>query len=102
MLDATEYETLMNESYANAYPGENPLFKNPSQAGKGTDWQKEVFNKNAPVMNHQLSITGGNEKDVYYLSVGYLSQDGIVGGNYNRSNYDRLNVRLNNTYTEVI
>ena len=99
MLDATEYETLMNESYANAYPGENPLFKNPSQAGKGTDWQKEVFNKNAPVMNHQLSISGGNEKDVYYLSVGYLSQDGIVGGNYNRSNYDRLNVRLNNTYT---
>lgn len=99
VLNAMEYETLMNESYANANPGADPLFDNPALAGKGTDWQKEVFNKNAPIMNHQLSISGGNDRNVYYLSVGYLSQDGIVGGNYDRSNYDRLNVRLNNTYT---
>ena len=34
----------------------------------------------------------------YYLSLGYFSQDGIVGGNYGQSNYDRLTIRSNNQF----
>lgn len=64
-----------------------------------TDWQKAVFNNDAPIVNHQLSVSGGSDKGNYFLSFGYFSQDGIVGGNYGRSNYDRYSVRLNNNYT---
>ncbi|MBN1181405.1 MAG: SusC/RagA family TonB-linked outer membrane protein, partial [Bacteroidales bacterium] len=61
-------------------------------------WQHEVFNYNAPIQNHQLSISGMSDRSNYYISAGYLKQDGIVGGNYDRSNYERLTLRLNTTY----
>lgn len=31
--------------------------------------------------------------------MGYYHQDGIVGGNYDRSNYSRLSLRSNTSYT---
>ena len=67
--------------------------------GNGTDWQDLVFNDNAPIMQHDLSISGATEKLNYYLSMGYFQQEGIVGGNYGHSNYDRLTLRSNNSYT---
>ena len=67
--------------------------------GNGTDWQDQVFNDNAPIMQHDLSVSGANEKLNYYLSLGYIEQEGIVGGNYGHSNYDRLTLRSNNSYT---
>lgn len=50
-------------------------------------------------MTHQLSVSGGTEKVKYYLSLGYYDQEGIMGGNYNQSNYNRLTLRANNIYT---
>lgn len=41
--------------------------------------------------------SGSKDKVLYYLSAGYYSQDGIVGGNYGRSNYDRFTLRSNIT-----
>lgn len=67
--------------------------------GVGTDWQDVLFNDGAPVQNHQLSISGANEKVSYYFSAGYYNQEGIIGGNYDRSNYERLSFRSNTLYT---
>ena len=67
--------------------------------GTGTDWQDEVFNYDAPVIQHQVSVSGGNDKMNYFLSLGYFDQEGIVGGNYDRSNYNRWSLRSNSTYT---
>ena len=66
--------------------------------GFGTDWQDLVFNDNAPIQQHDVSVSGASEKINYYLSLGYFTQDGIVGGNYGQSNYDRLTVRSNNQF----
>ncbi len=96
VLNATEYATLMNEGKMNA--GEAPIYADPSSYGKGTDWQEELFYDNAPIMQHQISASGASERINYYLSAGYFKQDGIVGGNYGRSNYQRLTLRSNNTY----
>ncbi|MGL4851715.1 MAG: SusC/RagA family TonB-linked outer membrane protein [Phocaeicola sp.] len=93
VLNATEYALLMNEGYMNA--GMAPKYNDPYSYGTGTNWQKEVFNYDAPMQNHQLSISGANDKTSYFLSMGYFQQEGIVGGNYDRSNYDRLTLRLN-------
>lgn len=96
VLNATEYAVMMNEGYANA--GMEPPYADPYSYGEGTDWQEELFYDNAPVMNHDITISGASEKVNYYLSVGYYEQDGIIGGNFNRSNYNRLTMRSNTQY----
>jgi len=99
VLDAKEYMIIMNESQIN--DGNAPRYSNEqiASAGKGTDWQDETFNYDAPVQNHQVSLNGGNDKIQYFLSLGYYNQEGIVGGDYGLSNYSRWSVRSNTTYT---
>ncbi len=97
VLNATEYAVMQNEGSLNA--GMGIRFADPWALGEGTDWQDAVFYKNAPIRSHQFSISGAGAKNIYYLSAGYLKEDGIIGGNYNRSNYERFTVRLNDTYT---
>lgn len=43
---------------------------------------------------HDLSISGGNDKSTYFFSVGRLDQEGIIRA----SDYDRTNLRLNNKF----
>ena len=97
VLDASQYAMMLNEGMMNA--GMAPAYSfDYSAYGKGTDWQDEIFNYNAPQSQHELSVSGASDKVNYYLSLGYLSQDGIIGGNVGRSNYDRLTLRSNTTY----
>ena len=104
VTSAKDYAILQNE-YALA-SGSAPKFDpmnlvdsngNPIK-GFGTDWQDLVFNDNAPVMNHDVTISGATEKMNYYLSLGYFTQDGIVGGDKGQSNYDKLTLRSNTLY----
>jgi len=98
VLNATEYMIIMNEAQVN--DGNLPRYSADQikNGGRGTDWQNETFNYDAPVQSHQLSMSGNSEKISYYLSLGYFSQDGIIGGNYGKSNYDRWSIRTNSTY----
>lgn len=94
LLNATEYATLMNEAYMAA--GQPIRFADPSSYGKGTDWQAAVFNNNALIQNHEISLSGGSEKSTYFGSFGYLNQDGIVATS--NSNYKRFTARFNSTH----
>ncbi|GAA6768581.1 SusC/RagA family TonB-linked outer membrane protein [Flavobacterium johnsoniae] len=88
-LNATEYALLLNESYAN---GGKPLpYPNVSSLGKGTNWQDEVF-ENAPIINNDLTISGGSDKITYSISGSHLDQEGIVGGD--KSGYLRNTARI--------
>ena len=97
ILNATQYALMKNEAYLNT--NQPAPYADPYSYGKGYDWQAAIFNDNAPVMNHQVSVSGASEKVNYFLSFGYYKQEGIIGGNYNQSNYDRLTLRANNIYT---
>lgn len=77
-LNATEYASLLNESYANS--GKSLPFPNLSGLGKGTDWQNEVFGKGVPIISHDLTFSGGSDKITYAVSGSHLDQEGIVGG----------------------
>lgn len=68
--------------------------KNFDYAGQNTDWQDEVFKKNAFMHSYNLSVDGGNDKGHYALSTNYFSQDGTIIG----SNYNRFTIRLNSDY----
>lgn len=76
-LNATEYALLLNESYANG--GQTIPYPNVTGLGKGTNWQKEVFSTGVPIINHDISISGGSEKMTYAVSGSHLDQEGIVG-----------------------
>jgi TonB-linked SusC/RagA family outer membrane protein len=102
---ATDYAILQNERKVES--GNTPLYADPYNledangdkiTGFGTNWQNLLFNDNAPVVQHDLSVSGASEKVNYYLSLGYFTQDGIIGGNYGQSNYDRLTIRSNNQF----
>jgi TonB-linked SusC/RagA family outer membrane protein len=67
-----------------------PQFANPQYLGPGTDWQKELFRK-APMMNHTLTVSGGDARTQYLLSTSYFNQEGIALG----SDFTRYSVRLN-------
>ena len=99
VLNAQEYMTLMNEMFIQDGNVTNLFSANQIANAKTTDWQKELFNRNAPVINHNVSVTGGTSDNTYALSFGYFNQEGIVGGNYGRSNLERYNFHMNDTYT---
>ncbi|MEO0899727.1 MAG: TonB-dependent receptor [Bacteroidota bacterium] len=94
LLNAREYGILMNES--SAASGGPILFDDPNSLGEGTDWQDAVFINNAPMQNHQLSISAGSKRSQYYVSFGYFEQEGIVS--QAQSRYNRFTVRFNSTH----
>ena len=94
LLDAREYGILMNES--SVASGGDILFDDPESLGVGTDWQDEVFRTDAPMQNHDISLSAGTEKSNYYVSFGYFDQDGIVS--QNNSNYKRYTARFNSSH----
>ncbi|MDD3901038.1 MAG: TonB-dependent receptor [Dysgonamonadaceae bacterium] len=98
VLNAEEYMIIMNEGQIN--DGNLPRYNNEQimAAGLGTDWQDETFYYNAPVVNHQVSVSGAADKMSYFLSFGYFDAAGIVGGNYDKSNYRRYSLRSNSNY----
>ena len=95
VLNAEEYMIIRNEQMLN--DGNAPIYSQEeiTTAGEGTDWQDETFNYNAPQINHQVSLSGGGERNTYYMSFGYTDQEGIIGGDFDKSFYERYNVRLN-------
>ena len=98
ILNANEYMVIMNEMQIN--DGNLPRYNHEQLTGNtiDTNWQKETFYDNAPVQNHQVSVSGGTDDLLYFLSFGYFDQAGIVGGNFDKSNYKRYSLRSNATY----
>lgn len=93
VLDKDDYFMLQNEAAANA--GQPWKF---SQAmidtfPYSTDWQDEMFNYNAPKLNHEVVISGGSGRGSFLSSFNYLKQDGIVAKG--KSNFERFTYRLN-------
>ena len=93
VLNATEYAIMMNEGQLNA--GNAPIYDDPYSLGTGTDWVDAIFDKNAPVVKHDLNISGGSGKVNYSISGGYLTTKGTIGGRFGQSYYDRMTLREN-------
>ncbi len=91
MLDATSYMILQNEASING--GGSSIFS-PEQiakAGVGTDWQQEILNANAPIIDAQLRFTGGSENSRYSVSGSFFRQEGIIAPG--KSDYERYTFR---------
>jgi len=56
-----------------------------------TRWYKYYYGDNAPVFQSDLSVSGGGGKTSYYISAGYLKQEGLAY----RSGFKRYTLRSN-------
>ena len=90
LMNRDQYVQYYNE-YASA--NDLPTIDNPS-ALPDTDWYEETFDDNAPMSSINASISGGSQRSSYYVSAGRFSQDGLVGGDLDKSNFLRKNFRL--------
>ncbi|MDR1202623.1 MAG: TonB-dependent receptor [Tannerellaceae bacterium] len=97
MLNAEQYKTIMDEQSINSGGGVFDWDSFASIKGVDTDWIDKMFTDNAETQSYTLGVTGGSPTSTYAISLGYLSQEGIVGGK-DISNYERYNFRINSEH----
>lgn len=101
-LGAADYAKLREEYDINQFGATAAIRYTPEQIQAikdGTDpdrfantnWVKEIL-RTAPITNHYLSFSGGNEKSRYRLSLGYVNQEAIVKGKFES---ERFNLGIN-------
>jgi TonB-linked SusC/RagA family outer membrane protein len=114
VLNQREYLELLFESYRNTFPGmtdaailadlrSSPnattsvvfpiIVKAPGDTSfyPESDWKKAMYNNRATSMTNELSMSGGTEKNSFYLGLEYTKQNGIV----KKTDYDRKSLRFN-------
>ena len=102
MLNAHEYMTILDEQAINSgkQPYDWSAYKsiyNADGSVVDTDWVDQMFRKNAQTGSYNIGVTGGSKTGNYALTLGYMNQEGIVGGK-DVSNYERYNFRVNSDW----
>ncbi len=76
VMDLRQYAIYQNARYKALNWTPPPEFADPSILGEGTNWQDVLF-RTAPMQNHVITLSGGNDKTQYLLSGNYFDQQGI-------------------------
>ena len=69
-------------------------WQNYSGANANTDWFKEMYRDWVPSQEHNLSVTGGNDKVTYLVSGNFLDQTGLIRHGGDEFNRYTLNARI--------
>ena len=104
LLDAYKTMTLYNEQNLNNVNGGSKIytdemfdeFRNGTR--RETDWNNLIFAKTSPQINHNITVSGGNDKTQYFVSFGAFYQEGFFKSG--DLNYHKYNITSNLT-TEV-
>lgn len=106
VLNTKQYFDLVTEAYNNNPDMDNgniiPMgqkfgaFYNPDSSKYAAndptyDWQQQLLNKNAPIQNYSVKVSGGNEGFTYYFSGGYSKTESPLKGN----NLERYSIATN-------
>lgn len=95
VMNAAEYAVTKNVALANmgkpAKYTEQELDDIINGKVPETDWYDLTMNDNAFQTQHNISVNGGSEAIKYFLSLGYLDQNGL----YDMINYKRYSIRSN-------
>lgn len=78
---AIEYNTaLYNAAYGIDYSAEDYLEMYGIDPSVHTNWAKEIYRYNAPMIQTDLSVSGGTKNTSYYFSGNFSDQTGILPG----------------------
>ncbi len=93
------YETFRNSGFGNRDSLRSELYKQfPVRIHNGdtsfypaTNWEDEIYTNRAFTVSNELSISGGNEKTLFYMNLEYTKQNGVV----KKTGFDRKSLRFN-------
>ena len=105
-LSTSQYAYLLNEALLN--DGKNPFYSyddfikfrdhSSPYTHPSVNWCDELMNKNSTTQSYNLNATGGNKYAQYFISVGYVGENGLFknpGGDAHDTNmtFDRYRRR---------
>ena len=98
LLSTNEYANLQWLVYDNDGTTETHPIYGPSSAATptlpswatNTDWY-DVITDNAPIVNHDITLSGGNENAKFFAGVGVFKQDGIIKTTFSDKYTGRFN-----------
>lgn len=93
-IGLTKYEDMGDMLNEFPFLKDDPNYYYKFLYNNNTDWQSQIYNS-AFVTDNNLRVKGGDAIAKYDLSVGYLSQEGVLKNTY----MDRYNTRLNANIT---
>lgn len=101
LLDANSHVSAYNEAIDNyntslGLSAADAAYKQhitANDAGADTDWLDAVT-RTALQTSHQLSISGGNDRTLFYVSGGFYDQQGVI----QKTEFKRYNLRTNLTH----
>ena len=93
MAGANQYAGYLNEASLFYGTQDSTITQATLQNGGNTDWYDEIL-KRGFFQNHNVSLSGGSDKINYFLSAGYLTDEGIIRTN----NFNRFTIRNNMDY----
>ncbi|MFO7672537.1 MAG: TonB-dependent receptor [Lutibacter sp.] len=111
-LESLDYANLMNEKFRNTNgPSFLPRYTAeqieairtgslPDQFAN-TNWADAVL-RQAPIINHNLSFSGGSAKTTYRVSLGFLDQEAIIKSKFKTERYNlsfNINSKLKDWFT---
>ncbi|TXE09149.1 TonB-dependent receptor [Gelidibacter salicanalis] len=99
LLNAAEFAELTDESQINQ--GRAPVYgqeeldkyRQNAPGYESTNWYDTVIKNNSPQNYYNLNVSGATEDVKYFMSTGYLSQEGMWKSG--DTNYDRFNISSN-------
>ncbi|SNR43792.1 TonB-linked outer membrane protein, SusC/RagA family [Lutibacter agarilyticus] len=104
MASASQYTQMWNDTQlflpgggGTPYysPEEIQNWKNGGPGYEGTDWNEASISDSAFTMQQNFSASGGTEKTNYFMSFGYVKEDGLIKSG--DMGYKRYNLRSNIT-----
>lgn len=120
-LNSNQYAYLLNEALVN--DGKSPIysyddfskFKNGTSpyTHPNVNWYNELLNKNSASQSYNMNVSGGNNVAQYFISLGYMGEDGMFktssANSYNTNlSYERylitskVNVNVTDDFTAGI
>ncbi|MBX6361754.1 MAG: TonB-dependent receptor, partial [Acidobacterium ailaaui] len=93
LLNAQEYKNILNQLISEGAATKDNEVKDIQ--GNGTDWQSEIFNKNALIFNHDLTFSGGDKTIKFYTSFNVFNQEGLIKNTSFKRYTNRINITFN-------
>lgn len=90
LLNASQWESLVNDVNTSDGAAQTFSASQIASAGSGSDWQSSAL-RNAPILDDELTISGGDEKSRYLISGDYFNQVGDIIN----TGFKRYSARIN-------
>lgn len=96
-MDSAEYASLLKAEGDNRFTDADiELFRNGTSpyTHPNTDWLGLLYSGSGLQYNHDISLSGGSEKNTYRASLGYQNQEGIIKHTGKKQYNARLNLNM--------